>query len=102
MQLRDQVREQARLIRCGAVGELTEADVEGMAKDITAAAQARFNAAAAHSQSPSADTELQTTRREAAMLMAAAGREAEAELRKAWRAGPEEAPGRKWRRLGKR
>jgi hypothetical protein len=102
MQLRDQVREQARLIRSGAVGELTEADVEGMAKDITAAARAKFDAAAAHCQSPSADQELQATRRDAGMLMAAAGREAEAELRKALRAGPEEAAGRKWRRLWQR
>jgi hypothetical protein len=102
MQLRDQAREQARLIRSGAAGELTEADVERMAKDITAAAQARLAAAAAHDQSPSADPELQVTRREAAMLMTAAGREADAMLREAWRARHEEAAGRWWRRLGQR
>ena len=50
-QLRDQAREQARLIRSGAVGELTEADVER-------------------------DQELKATRREAAMLLAATAREA--------------------------
>ena len=83
-QLRDQVREQARIIRSSAVGELTEADVERMAEDIVAAARARLDAAP-HYQSPSADPELQTTRREAAMLMAAAARQADAELRKAWR-----------------
>ena len=97
-ELRDQVREQARLIRSGAVGELTEADVERMVKDITAAARARLDAAAQHYQSSSADPELQGTRREAAMLMAAAAREADAELRKAWRARHEEAAGRRWRR----
>jgi hypothetical protein len=37
-QLRDQVRQQARLIRSGAAGELTEADAGRMAEDITAAA----------------------------------------------------------------
>jgi translation initiation factor IF-2 len=62
-QLRDQTREQARLIRSSAVGELTEADVERMAADIAAAA-----------------------------------RQADAELRKAWRARPQEAGGRRWRR----
>ena len=97
-QLRDQVREQARLIRSGAVGELTEADVARMAADITAAARARLDAAAPDDQSASADPELQATRREAAMLMTAAGREADALLRKAWRARHEEAAGRKWRR----
>jgi hypothetical protein len=92
-QLRDQVLEQARLIRSGAVGELTEADVERMAEDITAAARARLDAAAPPSQSPSADPELQATRREAVMLMAAMARQADAELRKAWRAWHEEAAG---------
>ena len=85
-QLRDQAGEQARLIRSGAVGELTEADVERMAEDITAAAWARLDAAAPPGQDPSADPELQVTRREAGMLMAAAAREADAMLRKAWRA----------------
>jgi hypothetical protein len=84
LQLRDQTREQARLIRSG-VSELTEADVERMADDITAAARARLDAAAPHDQSPSADPELQSTRRQAAMLVAAAGREAGAVLLKAWR-----------------
>jgi hypothetical protein len=102
MQLRDEVLEQARLIRSGAAGELTEADVERMAKDIAAAAQARLDAAAAHCQSPSADPELEATRRDAAMLMAAAGREADAQLREAWRARHEKAAGRWWRRLGQR
>ena len=86
MQLRDQVGEQARLIRSGAVGELTEADVDRMAEDVAAAARARLDAAAPPSQNPSADPELQATRREADMLMAAAARQAAAELRKAWRA----------------
>jgi hypothetical protein len=97
-QLRDQVREQARLIRSGAGFELTEVDVERMTEDITAAAHARFDAAAAHCQSPSADPELQATRREAAMIMAAAARQADAELRKAWRARHEKPAGRRWRR----
>ena len=96
--LRDQVRQQARLIRSGAVGELTEADVERMAEDITAAARARFDAAAPYYQSLPADPELQATRRQAAMLMAASARQADAELRKAWRARYEEAAGRRWRR----
>ena len=76
--------EQAQLIRSG-VSELTEADVERMADDITAAARARLDAAAPQDQSPSADPELQATRRQAAMLVAAAGREAGAVLLKAWR-----------------
>ncbi len=97
-ELRDQVREQARLIRSGAAGDLTEADLERMAKEITAAARARFDAAAPDPQSQPADPELQATRREAAMLMAAAGREADAVLRKAWRAWQEKAAGRRWRR----
>ena len=96
MQLRDQVREQARLIRSGAAGELTEADVERMADDIAAAARARLDAAAPDCQDPAADPELQATRREAAMLMGAAAREAAAVLRKAWRARHEQAPGRRW------
>ena len=85
-QLRDQAREQARLIRSGAASGLTEADVERMAEDITAAARARLDAAAPNVQNHSADPELQATRREAAMLMATAARQADAELRKAWRA----------------
>jgi|SRR5215469_8556728 len=97
-QLSDQAREQARLIRSGGAGELTEADVERMAQAITAAARTRLDAAAPHGQSPSADPELQATRREAAMIMAAAAREADAELRKAWRARHEKTAGRRWRR----
>jgi hypothetical protein len=97
-QLRDQVRQQARLIRSGAVGELTEADVGRMAEDITAAARARLDAAAPDYQSLPADPELQATRRGAAMLMAVSAREADAELRKAWRARHEGAVGRRWRR----
>jgi hypothetical protein len=96
-QLRDQAREQARLIRSGAAGELTEADVERMADDLTAAARARLDATAPDCQSPSADPQLQATRREAAMLMGAAARLAGAELRKAWRARHEEAEGRRGR-----
>jgi hypothetical protein len=84
-QLLGQARERARLIRSGA-GELTEADVERMAQAITAAARARLDAALSGGESPSADPELQTTRREAAMLMTAAARQADAELRKAWQA----------------
>lgn len=66
-----------------------------MAEDIAAAARARLDAAA-QSQSPSADPELETTRREAAQLMAAVARQADAELRKAWRARHEKATGRRW------
>ena len=83
-QLRDQAREQARRIRSGAVGELTEADVERLAADIAAAARARVNAAAPPPPDPSADPELQATYREAAELMTAAARLAAAELHKAW------------------
>ena len=85
-QLRDQTRQQARLIRSGTVGELTQADVERMAEDITAAARARLDAAAPSYQSPSADPELQATHRQAAKIMAVMAREAAAELQKAWRA----------------
>ena len=98
VQVWGQVREQARLIRSGAAGELTEADAGRMAENIAAAARARLDAAAQHSQSPSADPEMQATRREAAQLMAAAARQADAELRKAWRARHEKAAGRRWRR----
>ena len=85
-QLRDQVREQARRIRSGAVGELAEADVARLAEDITAAARARLDVAAPPGQWPSADQELRATHREAAQLMAAMAREAAAVLHKAWRA----------------
>ena len=97
-QLRDQTRQQARLIRSGAVGELTEGDVERMAKDITAAAHARLDAAAPPDQSPSADPELQATRRQAAQIMAVTAREADALLRRAWHARHEQATVRWWRR----
>jgi hypothetical protein len=65
---------------------------------MSAAARARLDAAAPNYQSPSADPKLQATRREAAMLMAAVARQANAELRKAWRARHEETAGRGWRR----
>ncbi len=97
-QLRYQAREQARLIRSGAAGDLTEANVERMATDIAAAAHAQLDAAAPHCQSPSADPELQATRREAAHLVAAAARQVDAELRKARRARDEKVAGRRWRR----
>lgn len=100
-QLRDDVRRQVGLIRSGAAGALTEADVERMTEEITAAARARLDATAPPSQSPSADPEVQATRRQAAAIITAAGREADAVLRRAWRAGPEEeeeAPGRRRRR----
>jgi hypothetical protein len=71
-QLLDQARKQARLIRSGVAGELTEADVERMAKQIVTAARAQLDAAAQSSQSPADYPELQATRREAAQLMAAA------------------------------
>jgi hypothetical protein len=96
-QLRGQVRDQALLIRSGAAGELTEAEVERMADDITAAARARLDAAAPD-RSPSADPELQAARREAAIIVAAAARESRAVLRKAWLAQREEAAGRRRRR----
>ena len=86
LQLRDQTRQQAQLIRSGGAGELTQADVERMAEDITAAARARLDAAAPPCQRPSADQELEATHREAAQLMAAMAREAAAVLHKAWRA----------------
>jgi hypothetical protein len=85
-QLRDQTRQQARLIRSGTVGELTQADVERMAEGITAAARARLDAAAPSCQGPSAGPELQATHRQAAQIMAVMAREVAAELDKAWRA----------------
>jgi hypothetical protein len=97
-QLRVQAREQARLIRSGVAGELTEADVARMATDIAAAAHAQLDAAALDRDSPSADPDLQTTRREAAQIMAAAARQVDAELRKAWQAGYDKPAGRRWRR----
>jgi len=96
-QLAGQGREQARLIRSGA-DELTEADVERMAGDLAAAARAAIDAAASLSQSMSADPELPATRREAAQLLAAAARQVDAELRKAWQRRNEKAAGRRWRR----
>jgi hypothetical protein len=85
-QLREQVRQQARRIRSGAAGEPTQADVERMAEDITAAGRVRLDAAAPPGQGPSADQELHATHRQAAQLMAAMAREAAAELHKEWRA----------------
>jgi hypothetical protein len=96
-QLRDDVRQQVSLIRSGAAGALTEADVERMTEEITVAARARLDAAAPPSQGQPADPEVQATRRQATALMTAAAREADALLRRAWRAGPERAPGRRWR-----
>ena len=98
VQLSGQTREQARLIRSGAAGELTEADVGRMAADLAAAARAQLDAAAPPGQGPSADPEMQATRREAAQLMAAVAREVDAELRQAWQARPGKAPARRWRR----
>ena len=97
-QLVYQVREQARLIRSGAAGELTEADVERMAADIAAAARAQLDAATPHDQNPSADPELQATHREVDILMAVAAHEVDAELRQAWRARHEKVARRRWRR----
>ena len=97
-QLLGQARDQARLIRSGAVGELTEAEVERMAAEMTAAARAQLEVAEPDSQSLMADPELQTTRREAAELMAAAARQVDAELREAWRTRHDKAAGRWWRR----
>jgi hypothetical protein len=96
-ELGGQAREQARVIRSGA-GELTEVDVERMAAGIAAAARARLEAAVPDWQSLSADPELQATRREAAQLMAAAAREVDVVLRKAWRSRQEKTDGRWWRR----
>src|ERR1700756_468119 len=84
-QVRDQVRQQARLIRSGAAGELTQADVERMAEDTTAAARARLDAVAPPGEGASADQELQATHGQAAQLVAVAAREAAAVLHKAWR-----------------
>ena len=98
VQLSGQTREQARLIRSGAAGELTEADVGRMAADLAAAARAQLDAAAPPGQGPSAIPEMPATRREAAQLMAAVAREVDAELRRAWQARPGKAPARRWRR----
>ena len=95
-QLRGQAREQARLIRSGAAGELTEADVERMATDIAAAARARLDAAELQCQSSSPDPALQNTRREAAQIVAAAARQVDAELREAWQSPQEKAASRRW------
>jgi hypothetical protein len=46
-QLRDQTRQQARLIRSGAAGKPTQAGVEHMAEEITAAARAARRGCAA-------------------------------------------------------
>jgi len=97
-QLLDQARQQARLIRSGAVGELTEADVKRMAEDIVTAARARLDAAAPHSQGLSADPELRATRREADQIMTTAARQAGAVLLRAWRALHDEGAGRRWHR----
>jgi hypothetical protein len=96
-QLRKQVRDQARLIRSGALGELTEADVARLAAEMSAAARAQVDAAAPSGQGTAEDQELRATRREAAGILTAAARQAELTLREAWRrAGQEKAPGR-WR-----
>lgn len=97
-QLLDQAREQARLIRTGAADELAEADVERITAEIAAAARAQLDAVTPNGQNPSANPELQATRREAAQLMAAAARQVDAELRKAWQARHEKAAGHWWRR----
>ena len=89
-------RKQAGLIRSGAAGELTEADVERMAEGMAAAARAQFEAAVKPYQC--ADPELQADCREAAQLMAATARQADAELRKAWQARRDKVAGRRWRR----
>jgi hypothetical protein len=93
-----QAREQARLIRSGTAGELTEADVEHMAAGIAAAGRARLDAAVPDWQGPSVEPELQATRRGAARLMAVTAREVNAESRKAWRTRQENAGGRWWRK----
>ena len=97
-QLRRQAREQARFIRSGAASDLTEADVERMARDIGAAASAQLDAVAPHWQSASDDPDMQATCREIAQLMAAGRRQVDADLRKAWQAQHEKAEGRRWRR----
>jgi hypothetical protein len=97
-QLRDQARQQARLIRSGAAGELTGADVERMAQDIISAARAQLDATAPHYQNPTADPELLATRRETAQIMTAAAREVDATLRKAWQARQEKPGARRWLR----
>ncbi len=85
-QLRQQAREQARLIRSRASGDLVEVDIQRLAGEMAAAARARLDAAIEVSQSTSADPELEATRREATQILVAAVREAEAEMLKAWRA----------------
>jgi hypothetical protein len=65
-----------------------------MAADIAAAGRALLDAAVPDWQSPSAEPELEATRRQAAQLMAVTAREVNAVLRKAWRARQEKAAGR--------
>jgi len=97
-QLRDEARRQARLIRSAAAGQLTEADVERMAEDITAAARARLDAAVPQFEGLPADPGLPVTRREAAELITVATHQAEAVVRRAWQDRQENSAGRRWRR----
>lgn len=97
-QLLDQGRQQARLVRSGAVSDLTEADVERMAEGIIATARAPLDAVAPRSQSLSADPELQATRREADEIMTTAARQVRAELLKAWQARRDGSARRRWHR----
>jgi len=97
-QLADKARAQARRIRAGDAGELTEADVVRIGAEIADAARAQLDGVVPDRQSFLADPELQATRREAAALMAAAEREVDALLREAWRARHGKAPRRRWRR----
>ena len=97
-QLQAQAREQARRIRSGVAGDLTEADVERMTGDMVAAARAQLDDAAPPIESLAADPELTATRKEAAQLMAATARQADAELRNAWRARQDKVAGRRRRR----
>lgn len=92
-QLHLEVRGQQRVIRGSAVGELTEADVERIARHIADDARARLDAAV-HGQLPESP-EMLATRREAAYLVATAARLAGDDLRQAWRA--RQAPRRWWR-----
>ncbi|MHB1817102.1 MAG: hypothetical protein ACYCO9_03560 [Streptosporangiaceae bacterium] len=85
-QLRHQAREQARLIRSRASGDLAEVDIQRLAGEMAAAARARLDAAIEVSRSTPADPELEATRTGAAQILAAPVREAEAEMVEAWRA----------------
>ena len=80
-QLYIEVRRQQQVIRSAADGELTEADVERMARRIADDARARLDAAV-HDQDAGVP-EMLAARREADVLLASAARSAGEKLRQA-------------------